>query len=197
MNPATLPRLTLASLLLALSLHPAMADEVAKLHALFDSAWQRDLEENPISASYYGDLRYNDQWGDNSIAAREKSDARDRQVLADLAAIARASLPPAEQLNYDLFEREYRARTAAFAFKPYQYAITQRDGVQSLNEVTEFIPLQSAKHYEDWIARLNGIGTVIDQTIDLLRAGIREKRTQPRVIMDRIPGQFALHLVAK
>ncbi|HEU4532019.1 MAG TPA: DUF885 domain-containing protein [Steroidobacteraceae bacterium] len=197
MNPATLPRLRLASILFALSLQPAVADDVAKLHALFDSAWQRDLQENPVTASDYGDLRYNDQWGDNSIAAREKSDARDRQVLADLAAIPRASLPPAEQLNYDLFEREYRARTAAFAFKPYQYAITQRDGVQSLNEVTEFIPLQSAKHYEDWIARLNGIGTVIDQTIDLLRAGIREKRTQPRVIMDRIPGQFALHLVAK
>src|SRR5688572_21896559 len=189
--------LALASFAFALPTQPAAAEQVEQLHALFDSAWERDLEENPVRASDYGDLRWNDQWGDNSIAAKEKSAALDRKVLADLAAISRAALPPAEQLNYDLFEREYRARVDAFAFRPYQYAITQRDGVQSLNEVTEFIPLQSAKNYEDWIARLNAIGPVIDQTIEALRAGMREKRTQPRVIMDRIPGQFALHLVSK
>ncbi len=174
----------------------AESDPVAALHALFDSAWERDLAESPLRASFNGDRRYNDQWGDNSIAAQERSHQLDRKVLADLARIPRAALPPAEQLNYDLFERDYRERIAAHVFKPYLYAMSQRRGVQTLNELTELLPLASVKDYEDWIARLNKIGTVVDETIALLETGIRERRTQPKVIMQRIPAQLALQVVA-
>jgi len=189
------------SLLLCLAALPLVAsaadeDAVTVLHALFDSAWERDLKENPVTASYYGDRRYNDAWADSSVAALEKSNQLDRQVLEDLQRIARASLPPAEQLNYDLFEREYRERIAAFAFKPYLYAISHSDGVQTLNEVTEFVRLTTVKDYEDWLARLGKVGTVIDQNIALLEIATREGRTQPRVIMERVPAQLALQVVA-
>ncbi|MCS6947528.1 MAG: DUF885 domain-containing protein, partial [Steroidobacteraceae bacterium] len=48
-----------------------------------------------------------------------------------------------------------------------------------------------------WIARLNGIGTHVDQHIELLTVGARERRTQPRVIMERIVPQLKLQLVER
>jgi len=173
----------------------ADATAVSRLHALFDSAWDRDMRESPVSATYYGDARFNDQWGDQSAAALLKSNQLDQQVLADLKRIARSDLPAAEQLNYDLFERQYRSRLAVFGFKPYLYAISHSSGVQSLNEIAEFAPLATVKDYENWIARLGQVGKVIDQNIELLKIGIRERRTQPKVIMQRVPELLATQVV--
>ena len=55
------------SLLLCLALWPVLAvaapdPEAGKaLHALFDSDWEGQLKESPVSASYLGDPRYNDR----------------------------------------------------------------------------------------------------------------------------------------
>jgi uncharacterized protein (DUF885 family) len=170
---------------------------VASLHALFDSAWERDLAESPVAASAYGDKRYNDRWADVSAAALEKSHQLDRKVLEDLTRIPRNALPAAEQLNYDLFEREYENRVAVYPYKPYVYDISQREGVQTRNEVAELLSFEAVKDYEDWIGRLTRLGTLIDQNIELLTTAMREKRTQPKVIMSRIPAQIALQIVAK
>lgn len=190
-------RVVLASMLLSGFIGTAAADPVSDLHALFDSAWERDLMESPVSATSFGDPRYNDRWADLSPAALTRSDQLDHKVLEDLARIPRASLPAAEQLNYDLFEREYRNRVEAFPLKTYLFSFTHRDSVASANEVSELIDFKGVKNYEDWIARLRAFGTYIDQNIVLLQQGLKERRTQPLSVMSRIPSQITQQLVAK
>lgn len=192
-------KLGLLLCLAALSASAGAADTsaVASLHALFDSAWERDLAESPVSASLLGDRRYDDRWADVSLAALERSHQLDRKVLEDLGRISRDALPVAEQLNYDLFEREYRSRVAAYRFKPYLYDISPREGVQTRSEVVELLPFATVKDYEDWIGRLTRVGTLIDQNIALLELALREGRTQPKVIMERVPAQIAMQVVAK
>jgi uncharacterized protein (DUF885 family) len=175
----------------------ATADPVSELHTLFDAAWERDLAENPLSGTLLGDPRYNDRWPDLSPAAIERSHELDRKVLADLERIPRASLPAAEQLNYDLFEREYRNRLDAFPFKHYLYSFSHRDSLPVASEVAEQISFATVKDYEDWIARLEHLGTYVDQNIALLKQGQRERRTQPRSVMSRVPSQIASQIVAK
>jgi uncharacterized protein (DUF885 family) len=175
----------------------ALADPVSDLHALFDSAWERDLEESPLAATAFGDPRYNDRWPDLSPAALERSHELDQKVLADLGQIPRAELPAAEQLNYDLFEREYRTRLDAYPFKSHLYSFSHLNSVPVANEVTEQTEFDSAQDYEDWIARLERLGTYVDQNIALLKQGVREGRTQPRSVMSRVPSQIANQLVAK
>ena len=167
------------------------------LHALFDSTWERELHDNPESASYLGDPRYNDRWTDESIAGIEARHRDDVNTLAALKRIARATLPANEQLNYDLFAREYQQRLAVWPFKPWLYAINHQGGIQTVSEITEVLSLQSIKDYQDYIARLNSLGTLIDQNIELLRTAVAEKRTQPRVIMERVPPQIAAQIVSK
>ncbi len=111
---------------------PASADAVADLHALFEREWERDLADNPLSATYLGDPRYNDRLPDISPAAEAARHAADARVLDDLARIPRDRLPPAEQLNYDLFRHEYETRKAAIPFHTEYYSIEASGGPQSL-----------------------------------------------------------------
>jgi uncharacterized protein (DUF885 family) len=68
-------------------------------------------------------------------------------------------------------------------------------GIQTLSETAEILPFQSVKDYEDWIKRLQGVGPLVDQHITLLDEAVREGRTQPRAIMERLPPQLALQVV--
>ncbi|MEX0899583.1 MAG: DUF885 domain-containing protein [Gammaproteobacteria bacterium] len=176
---------------------PAAGPEpgVAALHELFDQSWERRLRENPTMASNMGDLRYNDQWPDDSLAAIEASHAETVAELARLEAIDRGALPPTERLNYDLFKRQLEGSIEGFQYRNFLIPLNQRGGVQSLHTMTETLRLQNAKHYADWITRLSKLGTVVDQNIALMRMGIDEGRVHPRVIMERIPAQIEVQLV--
>ena len=131
--PRSLAPFLLAFALLVAPL-AASADAVADLHALFDREWQRDLADNPLYATYYGETRYNDRLPDISPAAQAARDAADARVLEDLARIPREALTPAERLNYDLFRHEYQTRRAAIPFHREHYSIEASSGPQSLND---------------------------------------------------------------
>jgi uncharacterized protein (DUF885 family) len=173
------------------------ADTVAgRLHSLFDSEWERGLRENPLQASYIGDHRYDDRWPDLSSAALARSNAADQTVLETLTAIPADDLDAADRLNRDLFGRIYRDSVAAYGWGLQYLPVTQRRGVQSAHEVAELLPFATAKDYENWIARLDGVGEYVDQTIALMREGMRRGLTQPRVIMERVPAQIARQVVS-
>jgi uncharacterized protein (DUF885 family) len=176
---------------------PATAEPAAALHALFDAAWEAELALDPERATDLGDARYNDLWTSMSMAAIERRHRHDEATLAQLRRIPRAALDAPDQLNYDLFEREYRQRLATWPFKPWLYAIDHQGGIQTLHEVAERLPFQTARDYEDWNRRLRAVGTLVDEHIALLEIGARERRTQPRVIMERVLPQLAAQVVGR
>jgi uncharacterized protein (DUF885 family) len=165
------------------------------LHALFDEEWERGLIESPVFASYLGDRRWNDQWGDGSMAALDASHEIDRQILVRLAEIDRAALPRDEQINYDLFQQDYEDRIEGFSHGGFLIAFNQRGGIQTLNQVSDSLRFTEASDYSDWNTRLRGVGEVVDQTIALSRIAIAEGYMQPRVIMERLPPQIEAQIV--
>ncbi len=167
------------------------------LHALFDSAWEAELALDPERATDLGDARYNDRWTDMSLPALERRHRHDEATLVAVRRISRGALGAEDQLNRDLFEREYVQRLATWPFKPWLYAIDHQGGIQTLHEVTERLPFQTVKDYDDWNRRLQAVGVLVDQHIALLAMGAREKRTQPRVIMQRVLPQLAAQIVGK
>ncbi len=191
-RPPLLSFAVLSMTLLAPAAAPAAEDASAALHALFEREWERDLSDNPLAATYRGDSRYDDRWPDLDPAAQQRRDTADAQVLKDLAAIPRDQLPAADQLNYDLFKREYDDRVAAAPFRLEYYDIKAREGPQSLNETAELMPFQSVADYEMWLRRLAALPAYIDQYAALLRRAVKHQRTQPRVIMDRVLPQLAM-----
>ncbi len=174
-----------------------MASEsaVTSLDELLEREWQRDLADNPLTATYRGDTRYDDRWPDISPAAQAARNATDARVLEDLARMSRASLSTADRLTYDLFRIEYENRVAAAAFHPEYYELRTREGPQSLNEIAEQMPFEKTADYDAWLRRLAALPRYLDQYSARLRRAASEKRTQPRVIMERVLPQLEMQLV--
>jgi uncharacterized protein (DUF885 family) len=180
---------------------PVQIEAKSQLEALYEAEWQRWLREDPTLATSVGDPRYNDRWPDLSLPALEKTREADRAALAALLKIGATDLPAADRLNYDIAKVQFGRRIAGAPFKPYVYAIShlgslQSEGsVQTANEIAEIAPFAAVRDYENWIARLRGFGAYVDQVTELLRMGVREKRTQPRVVMERVRPQLAAQRV--
>jgi uncharacterized protein (DUF885 family) len=194
---ATLLALTLVAAVAATAHATEQSSNAAKeLHELFDSEWERGLRENPVMASFQGDHRYDDRWPDLSDEAIARSHAEDRRVLATLASITDDQLGTDDRLNRDLFARQYRGEIDAYAWGQRFLPITQRRGVQSAQDLAEVLPFKTVQDYEHWIARLNSLDRYVDQTVDLMREGVRRGLVQPRVIMERVPAQIAKQVVS-
>ncbi len=175
---------------------PAATDPTTTLHQLFDSEWERGLREDPTSATYVGDHRYDALWPDVSAAANQRSDAGDRAVLAQLAALPADSLSTADQLNRELFRRLYQGRVDAYDYGTRFTPVSHKGSIATAAELAELIDFKTTQNYEDWIARIQGLGPAVDQTIDLMREGVRRKQVQPRIIMERVPKQIEAQIVS-
>jgi uncharacterized protein (DUF885 family) len=167
----------------------------APLLKLFESSWQEDLADDPMSATGLGDHRYDALLTDMSVETIAKRNQVLFSRLAALRKIDKTKLEKADQLNYDLFERETRNRLNVGQYKPYLYAIQTGGGPQLLPELAEIHPFQTVKDYDNWIARINASGVYIDQWIVLLGQGAAERRTQPRVIVQKVLEEIKPQLV--
>jgi prolyl oligopeptidase len=200
MPPASKPgilmktsRLTVLALLLtAMS---ALAGPSEDFAALLDEHWEWQLAQYPTFASSLGDHRYNDRWTDRSIDAIEERQQQLRAFLRRVYAIDRAALAEEEQLNYELFRRELQDTVDEFQFDGHLMPLHHRGGVQNLDNTTNSIPLDTVGDYDDWLARMGQIDTLVEQTIDLAEAGRKAGIMPPKVLMQRIPDQIAAQLV--
>jgi uncharacterized protein (DUF885 family) len=167
------------------------------LHALFDSEWEYGLEQNPLFASTLGDRRWNDQLGDVSLASAAKDLAHTQAAIQKLAAIDRAALTPADQLNYDLFKHGLEDNLQEHKFRTYLLAVDEQNGgVHTLDTLTELLRFSTAKDFQDWTARLNAYPLMVDQTIEVLREGMRTGIMPSRLTMARIPTQIGKRIVS-
>lgn len=176
-------------------LHAQSEGAAAALHRLFAEEWERDLRENPETASYRGDKRYNDRWTDlglDAIAARE---AADRAALARIRAIDREALTEQDRLSHDVFLWQQEKAVERQKYKEWQRPISQRGGVQTAEEIAEVLPFATAQDYRDWIRRIEGMPRQLAQTTALMREGLKAGNTPPRVLMQRVPAQIASQLV--
>src|SRR5579872_176343 len=184
-------------LLLAALVIPAFAHEVKPLaerlaaqNALFDESYETDLRNFPERATAYGDYRYNDklaQYSLDAIYARHKSD---EAFLARLDAIPTTGFSDQDQLSHDLLVRVLKQRIADFDFKEYEMPVNQQNGIHtSLADLPLSVPFDTVKQYEDYISRLHQIPRALNQTTEVMRAGMKDKLMPVKFLMEKLPGQ--------
>jgi uncharacterized protein (DUF885 family) len=74
--------------------------------------------------------------------------------------------------------------------------LNQRGGIQTTDELADSLRFETVKDYEDWIARMRTFPALMDQSIALMRQGIKERIVHPKVIMQRIPAQIDKQIVS-
>jgi uncharacterized protein (DUF885 family) len=187
-------------LVLALSVYGWAAEQqpnaaTRALHDLFAAEWDYDMQQAPERASALGDRRWNDRWPDDSLAAFARRNQHNQEVLAQMARIDRASLSPADQLNYDLFRKGFQESVEGYKFHGFLLRLNQREGIQTTDELADSLRFETLKDYEDWITRMRSFPVLMDQNIALMRQGMKERIVHPKVIMERIPAQIDKQIV--
>jgi len=179
----------------AVSLHaqkPAesVASRLAAQNEIFEEQYESDLRNFPERATAYGDYRYNDKLADYSLTAVAERHKTDEAFLAKLEAVPTAGFPDQDRLSHDVMARVLQMRSADFALKEYEMPVNQMNGIHtSLADLPLSVPLDSVKHYEDYVARLRQIPRVLNETSEVMRAGMRDKLMRVRFLLEKIPVQ--------
>ena len=171
------------------------ADEAQDFAALLDEVWEFQLAQNPMMASRQGDRRYNTEWRDGSLAGYESRHLATREFLRRIYAIDKSQLSASDQLNFELFRRGLQQSVDAHQFQGHLMPFNQRGGVQNLDSQTAYLRFETVADYEDWLARMGKIDTIVEQTMERANRGRKDGMVLPRVLMDRIPDQIAVQLV--
>jgi uncharacterized protein (DUF885 family) len=168
----------------------SVADRLAAQNALFDEQYETDLRNFPTRATAFGDYRYNDKLTDYSLAAIAKRNDTDHAFLVRLQAIPTTGFSDQDQLSHDLLIRVLQQRIDDFDLKEYEMPINQQGGIHTnLADLPLSVPLDSVKHYEDYIARLHQIPQAMMQTEEVLRAGIKDNLMPVRFLLEKLPAQ--------
>jgi uncharacterized protein (DUF885 family) len=173
----------------AQDLKPA-ADRLAAQNAVFDEQYESDLRSFPERATAFGDYRYNDKLADDSLAAIAQRHRTDEVFLTRLEDIPTTGFSDQDELSHNLLIRALQQRIADFDLKEYEMPINQQNGIHTgLADLPLSVPLDSVKHYEDYIARLHQIPRVLSQTTEVLRAGMKDKLMPVRFLLEKLPVQ--------
>jgi uncharacterized protein (DUF885 family) len=165
-------------------------DRVAAQNAIFDDYYELELRNFPERATAFGDYRYNDKLDDYSLDGIMQHHKTDQSFLARIQAIVTSGFADQDQLSHDLLARVLQQRITDFEFKEYEMPINQQNGIHTrLADLPLSVPLDSVKHYEDYIARLHQIPRALIQTTEVLQAGMRDKLMPVRFLAEKIPGQ--------
>jgi uncharacterized protein (DUF885 family) len=171
-------------------------DDSRRLHELFKLDWTHTMRESPEFATLVGYPGQNERWSDLSLEAIERRKRELEAPMNVIQSIDRSKLKPNDQLNYDLFKKNYQDAIAGSKFKSEYLQITQMDGVQQeVARVLELAPRNSLKDYEDLLGRLNSVPQLIEQTIALLKKGLAIKITPARITLRDVPQQIKNQMI--
>ena len=174
-----------------------------------ESDWDYWVAQYPEFATQLGRTGYDDRWTDYSAAAIDGRAKYLRESLKNLTAIGKEALPAADQVSYDLYRDLLEGAVDGLVLHYDAFPIrsvvpnhllmpiNQLAGVQQ--DVPRMIAIMrrdTVKDYENIIARLERVPTLVDQTIALMDRGLAAGITQPQIVMRSVPAQVKAQLVA-
>jgi uncharacterized protein (DUF885 family) len=168
----------------------APSTRLATQNALFEEIYQAGLRDSPEHATAVGDYRYNDRLGDYTVAHLAAVNDQNKLFLARLTAIHTAGFLDQDQLSHTLMERGLRQRIEDYGLKNWEMSVNQQNGIHtSLSDLPNAVPLDTVKHYDDYIARLHQIPRVLKENEDLLRLGVRDHLMLPKFLCEKVAVQ--------
>jgi uncharacterized protein (DUF885 family) len=161
-----------------------------QLNKLIAEEWEYELRESPELATVIGDYRYNDRWSDGSLAhvAQTKKDLQ--AWLAGFEAVDTTGFPEQEKLNQSLMVRDLKLRIEGIDLKTFEMPVDQFYGIHLLlAQFVALVPVDSTRHYEDYLARLHKVPQVLDEIIEVLKQGEKDRLMPPRFLLEKTVSQ--------
>jgi uncharacterized protein (DUF885 family) len=157
------------------------------LSALFTEIWEDGLKHSPEFASSIGDKRYDDQLTDYSVQEVNASLARGRGYIQKLSEIDTAGLPEQERLSAELMLRSLIDDQEGAKFKEWEMPVNQFNGFHTdLPQIVNRLQFDSAKDYDNYIARLQKVPKAFSQIMTNMELGIEDGRMPPQYLLEKV-----------
>lgn len=169
-----------------------VASRVQALNALLAEQWEYTLKNSPEFATILGDLRYNDHWSDVSLAHMRADHQATQDFLKRFEAIDTSGFPDSDKLNQQLMVRQLKDSLRSYDLKLYEMPLDQMSGVHiALAGFVSSIPFNSAREYDDYLARLKAVPKLFDQVTAVARQGMADKMMPPKYLLEKVVKQIA------
>ena len=169
--------------------------KAAKLDALYETFWEEYLEFNPITATFQGDPRYNDQLPDfGSQEYRDSYKAFVQRWLEQVEAVGPEGLSGSDLINYEIFVADAKETLESYRFPGWMLPVNQMDSIASfavqLGSGTGPQPFKTVEDYDNWLARAGRLPVLFDTSIANMRAGMEAGVVQPTILMEKVVPQL-------
>ena len=167
-----------------------------ELALLIADQWEAWMRSDPLFATSCGDQRFNDRLPD---AGEEHYSSWRTQLdgfRQRLQKIERPTLPASDRLNADIFARMLDFEIAALDLHGYRLPLSRSGGFHIyLPDVYLYSPFGTLRDYENYISRLEGLRRYFDESIGLLRLGLRSGYLPPRVTLEGVDEALQAQIV--
>jgi uncharacterized protein (DUF885 family) len=170
----------------------SVQDRLAAQNLLFQQQFADDMKSSPETATAFGNYQYNALLDHLSLAASAQQNAADHAFLGKLQAISTDGFPEQDRISHDLLLHVLAQRIADYELKTYEMPLSQMQGVHNdLADLPNSVPLDTVQHYEDYLARLHQVPRAFDETIEVLRQGMKDGLMPVRFLLEQVPAQCA------
>jgi uncharacterized protein (DUF885 family) len=160
---------------------PSEIDQIASRY------WEDVLALSPLTATVYGDERYNDRLDDPGPEGRAAERRLMERVWREAAAVPEEGLSTEDRITRDVLQvvAEVAIEADDLAYREVQ-VVDQIQGPQTvLAQLTQFQPADTPERLEAFLSRLRGYGPYMDAHLDIMADGLRSGRTAARIVADR------------
>lgn len=172
------------------------------LDQLFADYWANYLADNPGTAAYLGDHRYDDRLYDISEQAYKRRYATARAFLKRAKAISDVRLSEQERVSLEMLRRQLQLGIDGeplhmYFGDNYLLPINQMEGFHlSLLNSPDTRQFTSDLNYRNFVRMLNGFPAQVDAAIANMREGVRVGIVLPRPVVERILPQLEMGITA-
>ena len=165
--------------------------EDQRLAAYFEELFERDVSQNPEFQAYLG--RKTEDYGRWDDYSDEYAQTQNLQTVTDLERLHTEfdydALSETSKMSYRIFEYNQQRSLRNFKWRFHNYAVSPMNDISS--DLPTFLQnihkIETSKDAEDYISRLAGVQTVMQQIVEQLRQGeslgvIPPKMVYPKVL---------------
>jgi uncharacterized protein (DUF885 family) len=160
---------------------PSEIDQIATRY------WEDVLRLSPLTATVYGDERYNDRLDDPGPDGRAAERRLMERVWREAASVSPEGLADEDRITRDVLQvvAEIAIEADDLAYREI-LVVDQMQGPQTLlPQLTQFQPADTPERLDAFLARVRGYGAYMDAHLDIMADGLRSGRTAARIVADR------------
>lgn len=168
-----------------------------QLESLLEQHSKEYYALNPLEATQAGIPDYNNQLEITiSEEYRNKAKALNQKYLSQLAVINKTGLTASQLLSIDVLTYKLKSENERWnnslgVYRPVdQFVFSFSTRFATLGSGAGFVPFNTEKDYRDFMSRMKGFQTWVDQAIANMKKGVAQNNTNPKAAMEKVPAQL-------